>query len=98
MVCDAICSYLVARAIERLLALPNEEHFYIQWLIRTLASHSLEQRPRIGNQRHATQFPVLCSRFGIAAHHEFASVEVNIAPFNLSCLTNPTAGEGKTRS
>src|SRR5205809_115217 len=51
------------------------------------------QRESIGNQRHPAHCPILCSRFGIAAHNDLASVKVHIAPCDLTGFTFPAAGE-----
>src|SRR5439155_14653621 len=36
-----------------------------------------------GNQWNAPDRPILCGRFGVTAHNDFASIEVHVAPCDL---------------
>ena len=55
---DAICADLFARAIKRLLAFADAENFSSSDSPGRSLTHSFKQRARIGNQRHAAQFPI----------------------------------------
>ena len=80
---DAICADLFTGAIKRLQALSDTKHFGVQRFAGTLASHPLKHSASIGNQRHTAQSPILRSRFGVAAHNDFASLKIDITPGNL---------------
>ena len=85
-------SYL-ARSIKCFLAFAHMKHLCIQTLARTLSAHALKQRTSIGYQRDTANCPILCGRFGIAAHNNLASIKVHIAPCDLTGFTFPAAGE-----
>src|SRR4051812_32542053 len=93
MVSDSICTDFFARTIERFLAFTHTKDPCIQTLARTLSAHALKQRMSIGYQRDTAHCPILCGRFGIAAHNDLASVKVHIAPCDLTGFTLPAAGE-----
>src|SRR5262249_5484364 len=93
VMCDAIGANLFACTIKCLLAFADAEHFSVQRLTDTFAAHSLKQPTRIGNQRNTAQFPILCGRFGVAPHNDFALLEIQVTPFNFGCFTLPAAGK-----
>ena len=95
VMCDAIRADLFARAIKRLLAFADPEHFRVQRLASSFAPHSFKQCASIGNQRNAAQFPILRAGLGVATHNDFAGLKIDIPPFERVrlALAHPVNGQ-----
>jgi hypothetical protein len=65
----------------------------VRRFVATFAAHPLKERTRIGNHGHTAQFPILRTSLRVAAHNDFPSIKVHIAPSNLTRFTFPTAGK-----
>ena len=70
------------RPIHRFLAFPHEKHLCIFRLVRPLRSHTLKQRARLGDHRHAADFAVFGSPHRVASNHNHSAFELKIAPLD----------------
>ena len=80
VMCDAICADFLTSSIKGLLTFADTEYFCVQRLAGSFTSHAFKQSASLGNEGHAAQFPILRAGCCVAAHNDFASLEIRIAP------------------
>src|SRR2546430_15126664 len=74
----------VGRSVDRLLRFTYAKDLFRWRFLCPLFAHPSKENARVGDHRHTPHSPILRSSFGIATNDDFASLEIKIAPFNLS--------------